>query len=173
MPPKTSGSSGRESRPAATGANKSNASKSSNSSSNKRTAPGNGSSSVGRASKRQVTIPDDEDEEMEEEEDVGGEEVEEDQQEEDDEEEEEEEEEGEEGEERASVPPELVTRILHEFFEKEGTRITKSANKAVVGYVDIFVREAIARAGAVRGSRGGFLEVEDLEKVAPELLLDM
>lgn len=175
MPPKTSGSSVRGSRPATTGANKSNTSKSGSSSANKRAAAENSSSSVSRASKRQATIPDDEDEEMElddrhntreeEEEEVQEEGVEEDQQEEEEEEEEEDE--------RASVPSELVTRILHEFFEKEGTRITKGANKAVVGYVDVFVREAIARSGAVRGSRGGFLEVEDLEKVAPELLLDM
>lgn len=56
-----------------------------------------------------------------------------------------------------TIPPELLTRILHEFFEKEGTRITKDANNAVAKYMDIFVKEAIARAAAER--EGGFLEV--------------
>lgn len=70
-----------------------------------------------------------------------------------------------------TIPPELLTRILHEFFENEGTRITKDANGAVARYMDIFVREAIARAAVERDS--GFLEVEDLEKVAPQLLLDL
>lgn len=56
-----------------------------------------------------------------------------------------------------TIPPELLTRILHEFFEKDGTRITKDANNAVAKYMDIFVKEAIARAAAER--EGGFLEV--------------
>lgn len=56
-----------------------------------------------------------------------------------------------------TIPPELLTRILHEFFEKEGTRITKDANNALAKYMDIFVKEAIARAAAERD--GGFLEV--------------
>ncbi|KAH8773422.1 CENP-S associating centromere protein X-domain-containing protein [Diaporthe sp. PMI_573] len=70
-----------------------------------------------------------------------------------------------------TIPPELLTRILHEFFEKDGTRITKDANNALAKYMDIFVKEAIARAAAERD--GGFLEVEDLEKVAPQLLFDL
>lgn len=56
-----------------------------------------------------------------------------------------------------SIPPELLTRLLHEFFEKDGTRITKDANEAVVRYIDVFVREAIARAAAEK--QGAFLEV--------------
>lgn len=56
-----------------------------------------------------------------------------------------------------TIPPDLLTRILHEFFEKEGTRITKDANNAVAQYMDTFVKEAIARAAAER--QGGFLEV--------------
>lgn len=56
-----------------------------------------------------------------------------------------------------TIPPELLTRILHEFFEKDGTRITKDANSSVAKYMDIFVKEAIARAAAERD--GGFLEV--------------
>lgn len=63
----------------------------------------------------------------------------------------------EEEEEREKIPGELLTRILHEFFEREGTRITRDADKAVARYVDVFVREAIARAAVERN--GGFLEV--------------
>lgn len=58
---------------------------------------------------------------------------------------------------RQTIPPELLTRLLHEFFEGDTTRITKDANDAVAKYVDVFVREAIART-ALEGS-GGFLEV--------------
>lgn len=56
-----------------------------------------------------------------------------------------------------SIPPDLLTRILHEFFEKDGTRITKDANNTVAKYMDVFVKEAIARSAAER--EGGFLEV--------------
>lgn len=56
-----------------------------------------------------------------------------------------------------TIPPDLLTRILHEFFEKDGTRITKDANNAMAKYMDVFVKEAIARAAAERN--GGFLEV--------------
>ncbi len=66
-------------------------------------------------------------------------------------------EEDEEEDDREKIPGELLTRILHEFFEREGTRVTRDANAAVVRYVDVFVREAIARAAAERD--GGFLEV--------------
>lgn len=72
---------------------------------------------------------------------------------------------------QATIPPELLTRLLHEFFEKDGTRISKGANEAVAKYMDIFVREAIARAAVEK--EGGFLEVDDLEKIAPQLLLDL
>ncbi|KAI1820559.1 CENP-S associating centromere protein X-domain-containing protein [Xylaria intraflava] len=70
-----------------------------------------------------------------------------------------------------TIPPELLTRICHEFFEKDGTRLSKDANKAVAKYMDIFVREAIARTAVEKGS--GFLEVADLEKIAPQLLMDL
>jgi hypothetical protein len=81
---------------------------------------------------------------------------------------------------REGIPPDLLTRLLHENFKAEGTRLSKDANKAVGKYMEIFVREALARAafarmeieerGGVVG--GGFLEVEDLEKLAPQLLMD-
>ncbi|KAK9776491.1 hypothetical protein SCAR479_06814 [Seiridium cardinale] len=87
------------------------------------------------------------------------------------EEEEEEEEDDDDDEPQATIPPELLTRLLHEFFEKDGTRISKGANEAVAKYMDIFVREAIARAAVEK--EGGFLEVDDLEKIAPQLLLDL
>ncbi|KAI0518254.1 CENP-S associating centromere protein X-domain-containing protein [Xylaria bambusicola] len=62
---------------------------------------------------------------------------------------------------KKTIPPELLTRILHEFFEKDGTRISRDANKAIAKYMDIFVREAIARTAVEKGS--GFLEVSDLD----------
>ncbi|KAG4222961.1 hypothetical protein PC116_g28566 [Phytophthora cactorum] len=77
----------------------------------------------------------------------------------------------EEEEERKTIPPELLTHVLHQFFEKEGTRVSKDANAAIAKYMDIFVREAIAR--TVVEKEKGFLEVEDLEKIAPQLLLDL
>ncbi|KAL8801803.1 MAG: hypothetical protein Q9182_004210 [Xanthomendoza sp. 2 TL-2023] len=80
------------------------------------------------------------------------------------------------------LPPKLITRILYHNLEKEGgegTKIGKEANKLVGKYMDTFVREAIARAAFERGqadeaagSGDGFLEVEDLEKLVPQLLLD-
>ncbi|TEA21014.1 Centromere protein X [Colletotrichum sidae] len=69
-----------------------------------------------------------------------------------------------------TIPPELLTRLLHEFFEKDDTRLSKDANAAAGKYMDVFVREAIAR--CVQERPGGFLEVEDLEKIAPQLLMD-
>ncbi|KAI9158571.1 Centromere protein X [Paramyrothecium foliicola] len=70
-----------------------------------------------------------------------------------------------------TIPRDLLTRVLHEFFAKDGTRISRDGNAAVGKYVDVFVREAIARAAVEK--KGGFLEVEDLEKIAPQLLLDL
>lgn len=70
-----------------------------------------------------------------------------------------------------TISPELLTRLLHEFFAKDATRISRDANAAAGKYFDVFVREAIARAAVEKD--GGFLEVEDLEKVSPQLLLDL
>ncbi|EED22313.1 conserved hypothetical protein [Talaromyces stipitatus ATCC 10500] len=82
------------------------------------------------------------------------------------------------------IPPKLLTTILHHHFQNSKTKITKDANEVVAKYMDIFVREALARAAyeradAANGDRGGgrpgadgFLEVEDLEKLAPQMLLD-
>lgn len=56
-----------------------------------------------------------------------------------------------------SIPKDLLTRILHEFFTKDSTRISRDANAAMGKYMDIFVREAIARAAVEKNA--GFLEV--------------
>ncbi|KAL1967466.1 hypothetical protein VTN77DRAFT_3251 [Rasamsonia byssochlamydoides] len=85
-----------------------------------------------------------------------------------------------------AIPQKLLTKLLHHHFQNEKTKITKEANAVVAKYVDIFVREALARAAYERaggdgnadtggGSRSvgdGFLEVEDLEKLAPQMVLD-
>ncbi|RAO67808.1 uncharacterized protein BHQ10_003820 [Talaromyces amestolkiae] len=81
------------------------------------------------------------------------------------------------------IPPKLLTTILHHHFQNKKTKITKDANEVVAKYMDIFVREALARAaferadaankdGSGRYAEDGFLEVEDLEKLAPQMLLD-
>ncbi|PHH92786.1 hypothetical protein CDD83_5192 [Cordyceps sp. RAO-2017] len=70
-----------------------------------------------------------------------------------------------------SISTDLLTRVLHEFFAKDATRISRDANASVAKYIDVFVREAIARAAVDK--KAGFLEVEDLEKIAPQLLLDL
>ncbi|KAI9755483.1 MAG: hypothetical protein M4579_004274 [Chaenotheca gracillima] len=96
--------------------------------------------------------------------------------------------------ERPSIPPQLLTRLLHDFFEDDSgqatgkgkMKVSREANALVGKYMETFVREALARAAFERekedeeaggGGRGGrmrdrFLEVEDLEKLAPQLLLD-
>lgn len=45
-----------------------------------------------------------------------------------------------------AIPPMLLTRILHECFKHEDTRISKDSNIVVSKYIEIFAREAIARA---------------------------
>ncbi|GFF31603.1 ADP-ribose 1''-phosphate phosphatase [Aspergillus udagawae] len=82
-----------------------------------------------------------------------------------------------------AIPPKLLTRLLHHHFKSEKTKIAKDANEVVSKYVDVFVREALARAAYERAEGladrpggisigDGFLEVEDLEKMAPQLALD-
>ena len=67
---------------------------------------------------------------------------------------------------QARIPPELLTRILQEFFKEDNTRMSKPAAQAVGRYMETFVREAIARAAFGRrqamgedGEGGGWLEV--------------
>lgn len=70
--------------------------------------------------------------------------------------------------------------MLHEGLEDKEVRIGKEAMAVTQKYVETFVREALARAMIGRqteeeslgGAGDGFLQVEDLEKLAPQLLLD-
>lgn len=55
------------------------------------------------------------------------------------------------------IPEELVARIMHEFFKREDTRVSRAASKALGRYFEIFVQEAIARTAQERSGR--FLEV--------------
>ena len=61
------------------------------------------------------------------------------------------------------IPRDLLTRLLHEFFVKDTTRISKDANASVGKYVDVFVREALARTAVEK--RSGFLEVSSNSSV--------
>lgn len=78
------------------------------------------------------------------------------------------------------IPTPLLVNILHENFADENMQIQKGAMKLFESYVSIFVREAIARAKSERddaskkitGASNRFLQVDDLEKLAPQLVLD-
>jgi hypothetical protein len=77
------------------------------------------------------------------------------------------------------IPAPLLARLLHENFEDPNTQIQKGAMTLTGRYMEIFVREALARAKHERGKSArndgvsdGFLQVEDLEKLAPQLVLD-
>jgi hypothetical protein len=77
------------------------------------------------------------------------------------------------------IPAPLLARLLYENFEDPNTQIQKGAMNLVGKYMEIFVREAFARAKNERelsvkagGISDGFLQVEDLEKLAPQLILD-
>jgi hypothetical protein len=73
----------------------------------------------------------------------------------------------------------LLARLLLENFDDPNIQIQTGAMKLVGKYIDIFVTEAFLRsqdemkAAAKSGSSiDGFLQVEDLEKLAPQLVLD-
>lgn len=84
------------------------------------------------------------------------------------------------------IPQPLLIRLLHESFQSKQTTIDKQAIQVLQKYFEVFIREALARASmqkqedaAERGvlvPRGGvddgWLELEDLERVAGEMLLD-
>lgn len=77
------------------------------------------------------------------------------------------------------IPAPLLARLLYENFEDPNTQIQKGAMNLAGKYMEIFVREAFARAKNEReisvkdgGISDGFLQVEDLEKLAPQLVLD-
>lgn len=79
-----------------------------------------------------------------------------------------------------AIPAPLLSRLLYENFDDPNTQIQKGAMDLVGKYMQIFVREAFARAkeqrqanvrtGGVIGD--GFLQVEDLERVGAQLVLD-
>ena len=84
---------------------------------------------------------------------------------------------------KETIPEDLLNVLIHQFFKEQGTRMSKDANKAVGRYMETFVREALARAawareegrggvGEIGVTGGGDLEVEDLERLAPQLVLD-
>jgi CENP-S associating Centromere protein X len=88
-----------------------------------------------------------------------------------------------EDEEAPVIPRPLLTRILFEGFEDKGMKINKEAMSVVELYTRIFIKEAIARSkqetreqaqkmGTTGGMIDDWLNVEDLEKVAPQLILD-
>ena len=81
------------------------------------------------------------------------------------------------------LPPALLTRLMHESFRDKQLKIGKEANEVFRRYVDVFVREAVARAAAEKRERDEaaglidageevWLDVEDLERVVPGLVLD-
>lgn len=80
------------------------------------------------------------------------------------------------------IPQPLLLRLLHESFADKSTRIDKHAIQVLQKYMEVFVRETIARAALAKreaAERGevdemdkAWLELEDLEKVAPGMLLE-
>jgi len=80
------------------------------------------------------------------------------------------------------IPTKLLTRLLYEGFEDKDMKVGKEAMALFGKYVETFVREGLARAIAERQEEGdglggggvsdGFVQVDDLEKVAAQLLLD-
>lgn len=79
-----------------------------------------------------------------------------------------------------AIPPKLLTKLLHHHFQNEKTKVAKDANAVVAKYVDVFVREAIARAAYERaesggaGARGvadGFLEVSLSSPLVDSILI--
>lgn len=79
-----------------------------------------------------------------------------------------------------AIPPKLLTKLLHHHFQDDKTKVAKDANGVVAKYVDVFVREAIARAAYERaesggaGARGvadGFLEVSLSSRLVDIILI--
>ncbi|CAK7562405.1 MAG: hypothetical protein SEPTF4163_000248 [Sporothrix epigloea] len=84
-------------------------------------------------------------------------------------------EEGSQGQLSKSLPPALLARLLHHFFQNPDgatTRLTQDAHVSINKYMEIFIREAVARSVAERGT-GAFLDVDVLQKVAGQLIMDM
>ncbi|GIZ46134.1 hypothetical protein CKM354_000927300 [Cercospora kikuchii] len=81
-----------------------------------------------------------------------------------------------------SIPQPLLLRLLHSGFTHQDTKIDMQALQIVQTYLDVFVRETIARCvaekkeaaerGEAEESDVGWLELEDLEKVGVGMMLD-
>lgn len=79
----------------------------------------------------------------------------------------------------ASISLPLLRRTMQEHFKDEAkTKISTDALKILGVYIDTFTREAIARCALERKEKDdqaagdSWLEVIDLEKIAPQLVLD-
>lgn len=77
------------------------------------------------------------------------------------------------------IPTPLLLRLLHENFASPTTQITVPALEVVRAYIDVFVREAIARTALSKRERPGvaeddkgWLELEDLERVVVGVVMD-
>jgi hypothetical protein len=77
------------------------------------------------------------------------------------------------------IPRNLLQRLLHEGFDDKDMGIQRGAMELTAKYMNTFVREAIARAQFERGDMAktgdimdGYLQVEDLERLTPQLVLD-
>ncbi|TKA26653.1 hypothetical protein B0A50_04761 [Salinomyces thailandicus] len=80
------------------------------------------------------------------------------------------------------IPQNLLIRLLHEQFKDKKTQIDKNAIQVLQKYMEVFVREAIARTALAKQERAEkgemlvddakWLDLEDLESVAPGLVLD-
>lgn len=81
------------------------------------------------------------------------------------------------------IPQPLLIRLLHEHFADPKTKIDQHAIQVLEKYLEVFVRETMARASlqkqedAAKAGDGesedaGWLELEDLEKVAAGMMLD-
>jgi hypothetical protein len=80
-----------------------------------------------------------------------------------------------------SIPRALITRILFSGFQDKNTKIGKEALGIVEMYMRLFVKESIARTRQEAKNKDGaspgninddWLQVDDLEKIAPQLILD-
>lgn len=77
------------------------------------------------------------------------------------------------------IPQKLLTRLLYEGFEDKDMKIGREAMNVYGKYIETFVREALARAMYEKedadkdgGVGDGFVQVEDLERITPQLVLD-
>jgi hypothetical protein len=80
-----------------------------------------------------------------------------------------------------SISRALITRILVSGFQDKNTKIGKEALGIVEMYMRLFIKESIARTRQEAKNKDGvslvdisddWLQVDDLEKIAPQLILD-